>query len=330
VQEKLHEIIHEQRQGTLPTGPQQTLKQFLEPWLEIHKNAVRLTTYVRYRSTIYKHLLPAFGHVQLQKLTPLKVQDFYAQKLREGLAPKTVILMQGVLHKALDDAVRWNLIARNVTDAVSLPRIMKSEIKPLTKEQAQKLLEAAQGHRLEALLTVALVTGMRRGELLALRWQDINFDDKSLQVHRTVSLVRGHGYVVTEPKTAKGKRKIALPQIAIEVLKVHRVHQLESRIKAGEKWCELDLVFCNIYGRFQHPDRMVERFQKLLEEVGLHHMRFHDLRHSAATILLTMGIHPKVVQELLGHSTISITMDIYSHVLPSMQREAMDKWNDVL
>jgi integrase len=107
------------------------------------------------------------------------------------------------------------------------------------------------------------------------------------------------------------------------------VLQFEAQMKAGERWHDLDLVFCNIYGRFQHPDRMVERFQKLLQEIGLHHMRFHDLRHSAATILLTMGVHPKVVQELLGHSNIGITMDVYSHVLPSMQKEAMDKWEEL-
>jgi integrase len=125
-------------------------------------------------------------------------------------------------------------------------------------------------------------------------------------VRRTVSLVRGHGYVETEPKTARGKRRIALPQPVLEVLKQHRAHQLEIRLKAGANWHDLDLVFCNIYGGFLHPDRMVERFQKLLKDSGLHHMRFHDLRHSAATIMLTM--------------------DIYSHVLPSMQRDAMDKW----
>ena len=131
-------------------------------------------------------------------------------------------------------------------------------------------------------------------------------------------------------QTTRGKRSIALPQPVLEVLKQHRAHQLENRLKAGANWHDLDLVFCNIYGGFLHPDRMVESFQKLLKDIGLHHMRFHDLRHSAATILLTMGVHPKVVQELPGHSNISITMDIYSHVLPSMQRDAMDKWNDVL
>ena len=202
VQEKLRVALHEQKQGTLATGQQQTLKQYLEHWLEVHKQAIRLTTFVRYRSIVNKHLTPALGHILLQKLTPLKIQDLYTQKLSEGLVPKTVITIHGVLHKALDDAVRWNLVARNVSDAVSLPRLIRSEIQPLSREQAQKLLEVARGHRFEALLTVALVTGMRRGELLALRWQDIDLEHRSLQVRRTVSLIRGHGYVETEPKKA--------------------------------------------------------------------------------------------------------------------------------
>ena len=329
VQEKLRVALHEQKQGTLATGQQQTLKQYLEHWLEVHKQAIRLTTFVRYRSIVNKHLIPVLGHILLQKLTPLKIQDLYTQKLNEGLVPKTVITIHGVLHKALDDAVRWNLVARNVSDAVSLPRLIRSEIQPLSREQAQKLLEVARGHRFEALLTVALVTGMRRGELLALRWQDIDLERRSLQVRRTVSLIHGHGYIETEPKTAKGRRKIVLPQPVVEVLKQHRAHQLEPRLKAGDGWHDHDLVFCNIYGDYLHPDRMVERFQQLLKEAGLPHLRFHDLRHSAATILLSMGVHAKVVQELLGHSNISMIMDIYSHVLPSLQKDAMDKWDDL-
>ena len=213
----------------------------------MHKQAIRLTTFVRYRSIVNKHLIPVLGHILLQKLTPLKIQDLYTQKLNEGLVPKTVITIHGVLHKALDDAV-------------SLPRLIRSEIQPLSREQAQKLLEVARGHRFEALLTVALVTGMRRGELLALRWQDIDLERRSLQVRRTVSLIHGHGYIETEPKTAKGRRKIVLPQPVVEVLKQHRTHQLEAGLKAGEGWHDHDLVFCNIHGDYLHPDGWSSNF----------------------------------------------------------------------
>src|SRR6266516_2923194 len=332
VAEKLHKALQDRRQGILATGPRQKLGEYLEHWLKkVHKPGIRLTTYAGYRNVLDNHLLPGLGHIQLQGLTPQQVQAFYARELEDGLSPRTLVSMvHVVLHKALDDAVRWNLVPRNVCDAVSLPRFsVESSIRSLTRDQAQKLLEVARGHRLEALLTVALVTGMRRGELLALRWRDIDLERRSLQVRRTVSLIRGHGYVETEPKTAKGRRKIVLPQPVVEVVKQHRTHQLEARSKVGDAWHDHDLVFCNIYGDYLHPDRMVERFQKLLKEAGLPHLRFHDLRHSAATILLSMGVHAKVVQELLGHSNISMTMYVYSHVLPSMQKDAMDKWDDL-
>jgi len=175
VQEKLRQAINDQKQGTLATGPQQTLQKYLESWLEeVHKPTIRLTTYVKYRKIIDSHIVPALGHVRLQKLTPQQVQSFYRKKEREGLSPKTINSIHGVLHKALDNAVRWNLVARNVCDAVSPPRIVKAEIQPLTMEQARVLLRAARGHRLEALIVLALTTGMRRGELLGLKWQDIN------------------------------------------------------------------------------------------------------------------------------------------------------------
>ena len=329
--EKLQQVRYEQKQGRLATGPRQKLRDYLEQWLEeVHKPTIRLTTYARYRSALNRHIIPALGHIQIQKLTPQQVQAFYTRKLQEGLSAKTIVsTIHVVLHKALDNAVRWNLVARNICDVVSLPRRSRNEIQPLTRDQAQRLLEVARGHRFEALLTVALITGMRRGELLALRWQDIDIDTGSLQVRRTVSRIRGHGYVETDPKTEKSRRKITLPLPVVEVLKQHRTVQLEARLKAGKAWQDNDLVFCNIYGRYLHPDRMVEQFQKLLRDAGLPHLRFHDLRHSAATILLSMGVHAKVVQELLGHSTISVTMDVYSHVLPSMQKDAMDKWDDL-
>jgi integrase len=192
------------------------------------------------------------------------------------------------------------------------------------------LLETARGHRLEALLTLALTTGMRRGEMLALRWQDINWSDSSLQVQRTVNRYgRGHGYVVSEPKTTKGRRRITLPAFVLDMLKQHKAHQLEARLKAGPAWQDQGLVFCNDVGGFLRPNGVGKQFQRLVKAAGLPHMRFHDLRHSAATILLAMRVNPKVIQELLGHSQIRITLDIYSHALPDMQEEAMQKMDDL-
>jgi integrase len=330
VQEQLKVALREQQQGMLATGPQQSVKHYLEHWLEeVHKPSIRFTTYRGYRIFLNKHILPALGHVQLQKLTPQHVQALYASKLKEGLSAKTVRNMHGLLHKALDNAVRWGIVPRNVCDAVSLPRKTRHEIQPLNRAQAQRLLEAARGHALQGLLTLAVTTGMREGELLALRWQDIDFDTQSLQNRRSMSFIPGKGYVEFEPKTEKGRRKIVLPSFVCEALKQHRLRQLERRLKVGARWQERDLVFCNIYGGFFDPAHLRQRFDKLLRDAGLPDVRFHDLRHSAATILLSMGVHPKVVQELLGHSQIDMTMDIYSHVLPSMQQEAMDKLDDL-
>jgi len=329
VHEKLQKALYEQKQGTLLIGPQQTIKQYLEHWLEdVHRPTIRISTYVRYRDLLTKHILPSLGFIQLQKLTPQHVQALYARKLKEGLSARSVRFLHAVLHKALDNAVRTNLITRNVCNAVTPPRLTKYEIQPLSEEQARLLLDVARGHRLEALLTLAITTGMRRGELLALRWQDINFDKKSLHILRTVNRLVGYGFVETEPKTSKSRRKIILPDFVIDMLKQHRAHQLEERLKAGAQWQDHDLVFCNTHGGFLQSDRLREMLQKLLKEAGLPSIRFHDLRHSAATILLSMGVHPKVVQELLGHSAISMTMDTYSHVLPSMHQEAMEKMDD--
>jgi integrase len=330
VQEKLKVALHEQQQGALATGPQQSLKGFLEQWLEsVYKPTVKPNSYKQYRAAIRTHLIPSLGHIPIQKLTAAKVQAFYTQKLDEGLAPRTVIAIHSVLHRALEIAVKWGLVPRNITKLVSLPHAERYEAQTLTVEQAGKLLEAARGSRIEALLLVAVTTGMRRGELLALHWDDVDLEKGVLYIRRTMSKIAGYGYMESEPKTRTGRRKVVLPDVAVEVLKEHRVRQDQIRSDAGEKWHEHGIVFCNNFGGFFNPDRLLKIFNKLLRDAGLLHMRFHDLRHSAATILLTSGVHPKVVQERLGHSTIAMTLDVYSHVLPSIQQEAADKIDDL-
>lgn len=330
VQEKLRVALNEQKQGILATGPQQTVRQFLEQWLEeVHKQLLRPSTYKAYRMYLDKRILPILGHIQLQKLTPQHVQAFYNRKSQEGLSAKSISNTHGLLHRALDKAVQWGLVPRNVCDAVSLPKQTRHEIQPLTEEQARHLLKAARGHSLEGLLILAVTTGMREGELLALRWRDINFDNRSLHIQHSMGYVPGKGYLEFEPKTPKGRRKIVLPSFVCEALKQHRACQLEMRLKAGERWQDRDLVFCNRYGGYLDPSHLRQRFDKFLKEAGLPDVRFHDLRHSAATILLSMGVPAKVVQEILGHSQISMTMDIYSHVLPDMQQQAMDKMNEL-
>ena len=330
VQEKLKVALREQQQGTLVTSPQQSLKQFLERWLEdAYKPTVKLRSYVQYRSIVNHHLIPGLGHVALQKLMPEMIHALYRQKLDDGLAASTVGFIHKVLCRALEDAMKWGLVARNVSKLVTLPRVEKFESQILTVEQARKLLEVARGTPLDALLLVALTTGMRHGELLALRWADVDFEKGTVFVHRTVSRIGSYGLVESEPKTKSSKRRIVLPTVATAALQKHQAEQVQAKKIAGDSWQDKGIVFCDVNGGFLESKTVLRRFRKLLQQANLPRIRFHDLRHSAATILLSMGVNPKEVQERLGHSSIMMTMDVYGHVLPSMSQEAANKMDDV-
>ena len=306
---KLDQAANDLRHGLLTVGSTTTLQEYLENWLEnVHKPTIRISTYLNYRKLLHNYLVPGLGKVKLQKLTPQQVQVFYSQKMSDGLAPKTINNIHGVLHKALDNAVKWNILSRNVCDAVTPPRIPRKEKNVLTKQQAHTLLEEVRTHRLEALFTLAITTGMREGELLALHWQDMNLEDCSIQVKRAVSYLKGYGYVESEPKTAKSRRMIMLPVFVVAILRRHKSQQEEQRREVGSAWMEKDLVFTNALGYFYSASTLRKVFRRFLVSIGLPHMRFHDLRHSAATILLAMNVHPKVVQEILGHSQIAMTL----------------------
>ena len=308
----LEDAKYQQKQGTLATGPQQTVKQFLEYWLEdVEKPTVRVGTYTNNRVLIHKHLIPALGHIQLQKLTASQLQSFYARILKNGTSASRVVHMNGVLHKALDHAKRIKLIGVNVSVDVELPKPEEYEFQAFTPGQARSFLQKVKEHNLEALLTLAITTGMRKGEILGLRWADIDFDKGVLSVRRTLNYIAHHGFVEGPPKTPASKRDIVLPQITIEVLQHHHVTQADKRLLAGSLWVERDLVFCNKYGNFVDTMTLWRQFSKFLKDVGLPHMRFHDLRHSAATLLLSMGVSEKVIQELLGHTNGEQTGSIF-------------------
>jgi integrase len=338
VQEKMKVALHEQQQGTLVTAPQQTVAQYLEYWLKVHKKNIRPRSHERYEEIVRLHLVPTLGNVKLDKLSPRHLDVLYTNKLESGLSPTTVTAIHNFLHTALDGAVRREMLSRNVCDLVSPPRKIHKEIKPLTPVQIRQLLDVAKGHPHEALFILALATGMRRGELLGLKWQDIDFVKGVLQVRRTLSRVPtkmveelGTSYIESETKTNRSRRSIVLTGFAIEALKQHQARQLTAKQKAGDLWQEHNYVFCSPTGTYLSPGHnALVQLKKLLEKAGLPDIRFHDLRHSAATMLLMMGIHPKIVQEILGHSEISMTMDTYSHVLPGMQQDAMNKLHDAL
>ena len=333
--EKMNKALREQEKGMLVAATQQTVAQYLEYWLRVHKQNVRPRTHERYEEIVKLHLVPTIGKVKLDKLTARHLDTLYASKLESGLSPTTVSAIHNFLHTALDGAVRREMLSRNVCDLVSPPRKIHKEIKPLNPAQIRKLLDAAKGHHNEALFVLALATGMRRGELLGLKWQDIDFNQGVLQVQRTLSRVPtnmakeiGQSYIESETKTSRSRRGIVLASFALDALKQHKSNQLDLMANAGLLWQHNDYVFCSATGTYLSPGHnALVQLKILLEKAGLPDIRFHDLRHSAATMLLMMGVHPKVVQEMLGHSEISMTMDTYSHVLPTMQRDAIDKLN---
>ncbi|GHO52906.1 tyrosine-type recombinase/integrase [Ktedonobacter robiniae] len=325
---KKNEALRELEMGVLATGTRRRLGDYLEDWLEnVHKGRLRVGTYVNYKKLI-KYVIADLGDIWLQKLTPQHVQTFYSKKLDEGLSSKLINNIHGVLHVALENAVRWGLAPKNVCDLVTPPRIVSREVVPLSVEQARWFVDRVKKNRLEVLLVTAVVTGMRRGELLALRWADIDFARRRLLVLHSVDFIAGHGYVEGQPKTVAGRRVISLPSFLVDMLKQHRALQQDAR-KSIKGWQDRDLVFPNLKGGYLHPAHMGEKFRKILVEAGLPPIHFHDLRHSAASILLCMGVNIKVIQELLGHSDISITLRTYSHLLPSMQQEIVETWNEV-
>lgn len=326
VNEKLEEAKFQQKQGTLAIGPQQTVKQFLEYWLEdVEKPTIRLSTYVNNRTLIHKHLIPGLGHHKLQKLTTQHVQSFYAKKLKDRTSASRIRQMHGVLHKALTHAKRLKLVGSNVAEDVQLPKCEQYDAPVLMPEQAQLLLQKARERNLEVLLALAVATGMRKGEILALRWSDIDLIKGTLQVSRTLNYVGKYHFIEGKPKTRSSERTILLPSFLLDQLRAHNILEVERRLKVSDAWVDRDLVFSNAIGDFINPRTLLNWFYRLLEDAGLPRMHFHDLRHSAATILISQGVPANMVQELLGHSDVAITLGIYGSVVSSMRKEAADK-----
>lgn len=300
----------------------QTVRTYLEGWLAAIQGNVRPKTHRGYSDYCRLHIIPTLGNVRMAKLTPQQLQTLYSKLLEKGLSPTTVHHIHATLHRAFEQAVRWGVVARNVADLVDPPRRGRREMRVLSPEQARALLEAAREDRLEALYVLAISSGLRQGELLGLRWADVDLDAARLHVRAIMQRTR-EGIGLREPKTASSRRQIALTGMAIAALRRHRTRQAEERLKAGPEWQDNDLVFPNGHGKPIEQTNLQRRsFKPLLEKAGLPDIRFHDLRHTAATLLLKQRVPAKVVSEMLGHSQVGVTLNIYSHVLPDMQEEA--------
>ncbi len=327
---KLADALSNRNKGLVFDAGSLTVEDYLARWLsDSVKGTVRISTFERHEQIIRAHIGPVLGRLKLRALTPAHVRSLHRAKLDSGLAPATVRKIHSTLHKALSQAVADGLIPRNAAD-VKAPRPAPDEMRPLSEAEARAFLDAAReaGDRFEPLYVLAITTGLRRGELLGLRWDDADLDRGTLRVGRALVRVGGR-HVVGETKTKRGRRRVNLTPRTVAALKAHRKRQLERRVRLAGLYEDHGLIFSSENGTPLNPENLVKRsFKPLLERAGLPEIRFHDLRHTCATLLLGRGVHPKIVQELLGHATIAMTLDTYSHYLPSMGDQASGAMGD--
>jgi len=310
-------------------GP--TLAEWLEHWLEqIAARRVRPRTLESYRTTVRLHIVPSIGSQRLAKLQPEQVEAMYSQMLSSGLSASSVLRTHRILSRALKVAMQRGKITRNVCTLVDPPTPKRSESSPLTVDEARRVLHAAKAVRNSARWTVALALGLRQSEALGLKWSDVDLARGTLSIRRGLHRVAGQGLVFEEPKSARSRRTLALPAQLVEGLRLHRQAQDREREIAGTEWQGEDFVFAQANGRPLDRRSDWEHWRALLTSAGVRQVRLHDGRHTAATLLLSAGVHPRVVMELLGHSQMRTTTDVYSHVMPALAREAADQMGTAL
>lgn len=319
----LEELLNERRRGQGQPDEKLTVAAYLERWLDSYgKTHLAPKTLKGYRDIVRLHLKPAIGNALLTKLRPAQIESCYAQALGKGLSARSVLHVHRMLREALQHAYRQELISRNPADLVEAPRPARYEAATVTLEMVGEIVAAAQETRYGTAVYLAVMTGLRQGELLGLRWQDVDLDGRQIHVRQALQVVPG-GITFRPPKTATSKRAVEIGDATVAVLRQHRKAQLEERLFMGGAYENQDLVFATAYGKPVNPSSLREAWVKVLKVTG-YKLRFHDLRHAHASLLLAQGTHPKIVQERLGHSGIAITMDTYSHSLPSLQRDAIE------
>ena len=325
---KLTELLHQADTGVLIQSGKIRLELFLQDWLKDYVLPnLSPRTAEGYEHICRHHFIPSLGNVTLNGLKPEHLQHFYSEKLSNGLSAQTVRHHHTCLHKALQTAVEWGLLARNPADAVRPPRAQGIEMQTWDSDEIIAFLEAARQTPYFALYHTALFTGMRRSELLALRWCDLDLLLCKIYVTRSLHVLIGGKVIIRQPKTAKGKRSIDLSPLATSVLREHREKQQLDRAMLGVPLKDDDLVFSDLEGKPLLPNTVTHNWIKLVRRTGIKPIRLHDARHSHASLMLKQGTHPKIVQERLGHSSISITLDTYSHVAPGLQEAAAARFD---
>jgi integrase len=329
-EKRLAELQHQLNTGEYVKAPKGTLGDLLERWLRDYAwlNLSPETAQV-YDIIVHKHLIPALGKLELSKVTPEVLQAYYSKALKEGrrdgkggLSPRTVRHHHTTLHTALGHAVKWRLLARNPADAVDAPRFQKKEMRVFDQQGMTAFLEAIKDSEYYPLFYTILYTGMRRSEVLALKWSDIDLYLGTVSINRSLHQLADNSFIFQPPKTVKSRRLVALPPSAAIVLRKHREAQTARGLLLGVPVTEDTLVFCHPDGSPLLPHSITNAWKRLVKQAGFQGIRLHDGRHTHATLMLSQGAHPKIVQERLGHANISMTLDTYSHVLPGLQEAA--------
>ena len=303
------------------------LTEFLDRWLqEIAINKLRARTFENYESLLNCHVRKTLGAKRLSDIQAYEVQKLYNDMKKTKYSPKTIRHVHNVLSSAFKQAVRWKMLMQNPCEFSELPRMEKVEMMYFTPKETARFLEAAKDDKFFPAFLLAIETGMRPEEYLGLQWKDVDFENKSLSVRRALVVKKGGGFIFTEPKTKKSRRSIPISNTLIKTLKAHRHRQLEERMRLGANYQTFDLVFASEIGTpLLHGNLLRRHFKPIRDKAGLPKIRLYDLRHTTATLLLSAGENPKVVSERLGHASIVLTLDTYSHVLPSMQKTATNK-----
>jgi integrase len=306
----------------LPSG-KTTVEQYMLNWLKDKELEVRWGTYRKYKWLVHQHVIPNLGDVQLEKLAPEHLQRLYTQ-LQVGpnrLSNRSILHMHLMLHSALDRALKWGKVQRNVTELVTPPRVTDTDKNIWTPDQLMKFLSHADNYRYGIVFYLAAMTGMRKAEICGLQWRDIDFHGKKLTVRQTLVYVAGKP-TLQETKTTRSKRTISLDPITIEKLERHRRQQLQEKLRLGSAYEDNDFVIAREDGRPIYYRTMDNQWLKCIEEAGVPRIRFHDLRHTHASLLIAQGVPINVVSERLGHAQTSITLNIYAHSNDNQQRQA--------
>jgi integrase len=329
-QEWIKKTIGQIDDGMTFANTQITLEEYLSGWITSKKSSIRQTTWIHYKMIIDKYIVPQIGHFKIHGLRPHHIQVFYDRMLGENVGAYTVLKIHTVLHGALDRAVRLGSIGNNPVRLAMPPKEPRREMQIFDENQVSQMLVVAFGNYLEPILHLAVSSGMRQMELLGLKWTDLDWVKQSIKVERQLARPVGENINFTQPKTRYGRRTVILGSGTIDTLRKRYEYQNEARQKASEKWKEHNLIFTTRYGTPHHPRNILRDFKILLEKAGLPIIRFHDLRHTAASLMLNYGIPVIVVSRILGHAKPSITLDVYGHLIPSIQIEAAQKIDELI